>query len=283
MKIIEDIIQIKGKVRPGIKRKKKWIVVHETGNYSKGANAKGHSHYLKGLANSNTTYVSWHYTVDDTCAYHHIPDDEIAYHASDGTKEGGGNMAGIGIEICVNSDGNFEKAMDNAAWLIAKLLKDHKLTVNNVKQHYDFAPNKKNCPETIRNKGLWNNFLKKVEKQLGTEKPVKQLYRIRLTWNNAKSQIGAYYNLDAAKKACKSGYSVFDESGKVVYQNIIHFPKTTYNGVSILEALKSIGVNNSFAYRSKIAIKNGIDNYTGTAQQNAQMLNLLKQGKLLKP
>lgn len=165
LKIYEDIIQQKGgKVRPGIKRDKKWVVVHETGNTKKGANAKNHATYLKNLAAANTTYVSWHYTVDDECAYHHIPDDEVAWHASDGSKEGGGNYAGIGVEICVNSDGDFTKARDNAAWLVAKLLKDNNLPLSAVKQHYDFAPNKKNCPETIRNKGLWNSFLSEVNK-----------------------------------------------------------------------------------------------------------------------
>lgn len=44
-----------------------------------------------------------------------------------------------------------------------------------------------------------------------------QLYRVRKTWGNAKSQIGAYKNLDGAKKACKAGYKVFDKSGNVVY------------------------------------------------------------------
>ena len=139
--IIEDIIPQKGgKVRPGDVRQKKWIVIHETGNSSKGADAKNHSTYLKNLAKANTTYVSWHYTVDDHEIYHHIPDNEIAYHASDGRVEGGGNMASIGIEICVNSDGNFDKARDNAAWLTAKLLKENNLTIGAVKQHHDFAP-----------------------------------------------------------------------------------------------------------------------------------------------
>ena len=163
MKIIEDIIPQKGgKVRPGEVRTKKFITIHETGNFSKGANAKNHSIYLKNLAIANTTYVSWHYTVDDTCAYHHIPDDEIAWHAGDGRKEGGGNMASIGIEICVNPDGDFNKSMDNAAWLTAKLLKENNLTINAVKQHHDFSG--KNCPQTIREKGLWNSFLTTVKK-----------------------------------------------------------------------------------------------------------------------
>ena len=163
MRIIEDIIPQKGgKVRPGYVRTKKWIVIHETGNTSNGSNAKGHSNYLKNLAIANTTYKSWHYTVDDHEIYHHIPDNEVTWNAGDSSREGGGNFAGISMELCINSDGNFEKTMDNAAWLTAKLLKENNLTINAVKQHYDFSG--KNCPQTIREKGLWNSFLTTVKK-----------------------------------------------------------------------------------------------------------------------
>ena len=46
-----------------------------------------------------------------------------------------------------------------------------------------------------------------------------QLYRVRKTWADAKSQVGAFKSLDNAKKECDKhkGYSVFDESGKAVY------------------------------------------------------------------
>lgn len=53
-----------------------------------------------------------------------------------------------------------------------------------------------------------------------------------------------------------------------------------YTGVSIIDALKSIGVDSSKAFRTKIAKANGIENYTGTAAQNKKMLSLLKAGKL---
>lgn len=45
------------------------------------------------------------------------------------------------------------------------------------------------------------------------------LYRVRKTWADTKSQIGAYKVLDNAKKVADKnpGYSVFDESGNVVY------------------------------------------------------------------
>lgn len=47
------------------------------------------------------------------------------------------------------------------------------------------------------------------------------LYRIRKTWDDAKSQVGAYANLDNAKAACPSGYTVFDSNGKAVYTNSV--------------------------------------------------------------
>lgn len=52
---------------------------------------------------------------------------------------------------------------------------------------------------------------------------------------------------------------------------------------SIVTALNSLGIASSFANRKNIAKVNGISNYTGTALQNIKLLNLLKQGKLIKP
>lgn len=52
---------------------------------------------------------------------------------------------------------------------------------------------------------------------------------------------------------------------------------------SIVTALNSLGIGSSFANRKNIAKANGISNYTGTASQNIKLLNLLKQGKLIKP
>lgn len=51
-----------------------------------------------------------------------------------------------------------------------------------------------------------------------TEKPISgELYRVRKTWKDAASQIGAFAILENAIKACKSGYSVFDSKGNKIY------------------------------------------------------------------
>ena len=58
--------------------------------------------------------------------------------------------------------------------------------------------------------------------------------------------------------------------------------KTNYKGNSIVDGLKSVGVNSSYDNRKKIAQANGIKNYTGTASQNTALLNKLKKGTLKK-
>lgn len=49
-----------------------------------------------------------------------------------------------------------------------------------------------------------------------------------------------------------------------------------YTGNSIVDYLKSIGVDSSYAARAKYAANYGIKNYTGTAAQNTQLLNLMR-------
>ena len=55
-----------------------------------------------------------------------------------------------------------------------------------------------------------------------------------------------------------------------------------FNSTSIVDGLKSIGVDGSFANRKKIAKANGISNYEGTASQNNKLCSRAKQGKLKK-
>lgn len=135
-----------GIARPTTKRLVKYIVLHETDNFINGVGAKNHATYLK---NNNESSTSWHYTIDDHEIYHHIPDNEIAHHAGD--KEG--NTYGIGIELCVNKDGNFNKAFDNGAKLVAYLLEFYDLDITAIKTHHDFTG--KDCPNNIlKNKRL---------------------------------------------------------------------------------------------------------------------------------
>lgn len=64
----------------------------------------------------------------------------------------------------------------------------------------------------------------------------------------------------------------------------IPYPRYTGTGHSIVVGLLKVGEKDiSYANRKKIAIKNGINDYTGTSAQNLKLVKLLKEGKLLKP
>lgn len=63
----------------------------------------------------------------------------------------------------------------------------------------------------------------------------------------------------------------------------LYYKRYTGNSNSIVDALKSINVDSSFAYRKKIAKANGISAYLGTAVQNTKLLVKLKAGTLIKP
>lgn len=62
-----------------------------------------------------------------------------------------------------------------------------------------------------------------------------------------------------------------------------YFPVFKSNSCSIVDGLKSIGVDSSYAYRQRIASKNGVSNYKGSAPQNDKLVSLGKKGKLIKP
>ena len=52
-----------------------------------------------------------------------------------------------------------------------------------------------------------------------TEEEPEHWYRIRKSWEDAASQIGAYKDLEYAKAGCPEGYSVFDWHGNCAYYN----------------------------------------------------------------
>lgn len=62
-----------------------------------------------------------------------------------------------------------------------------------------------------------------------------------------------------------------------------YYKRYTGNSNSIVDALKAINVDSSFAYRKKIAKANGISVYLGTPVQNTTLLVKLKAGTLIKP
>lgn len=138
-----------------------WITVHESGMPRVGQDAKLLAEMQwRYTHNENGRSASWHYQVDNKSIYQSYNDDLICWHASDGSAAvGGGNCNSIGIEMCINQDGNYEVAMRNNAKLIAYLMVKYNLKVENIRRHYDFAPDKKKCPNHMMATGRWYEFL----------------------------------------------------------------------------------------------------------------------------
>lgn len=206
----------------------KFIVIHYTAN--DGDSAQGNGKYFQG-ANRK---ASAHYFVDDNTVVHSVPNDRVAWSVG-GSKynNGGGRLYGIAknantlnIELCDTNKNGAVKAtnatIENALVLTRELMKKYNIPAANVIRHYDCTG--KNCPAYWVNNATWENEFHGKLTGTSTSQPAKPTtgatpYRVRKSWADAKSQIGAYSSLENAKAACKSGYSVFDNNGNVVYTN----------------------------------------------------------------
>ncbi len=180
--------------RPGISGiTKKYVVIHNTGNYASGANAKANHNYQ--TTNASCTSASWHYTVGADGIYQALPDDENAWHASDGSY-GTGNYYGIGMEVCVNGwtsfsgsawtnflNSTFYTCCKRAAMLTAELCVRHGLNPGDcspgtaIRQHWD--SNSKNCPQQMR----YNTSSGAYERNTGT------------MWVYYKGKVQEYYKM----------------------------------------------------------------------------------------
>lgn len=154
MQIKLDLIPGSYRNRPLTHITPTYITIHETANTSRGANAEMHARYVKGVDARNRS-VSWHFTVDDKEIIKHLPTNELGWHA--GTE---GNRKSIGIELCVNSDGDFEQTKKNAQWLIRKLMSDLNIPLSRVVTHHYWTG--KDCPKNLR--PVFNQFKEGVVK-----------------------------------------------------------------------------------------------------------------------
>ena len=73
----------------------------------------------------------------------------------------GGNKNSIGMETMVNKGSDIFYTWHKTAQLVSHLVKENNLTLDDVKPHHYFSG--KNCPQTMREAGMWKTFLKMVE------------------------------------------------------------------------------------------------------------------------
>lgn len=240
VKIIKDFIPKSNGNRPQNYMKPLYITVHNTANTSKGADAASHANFVK----RPNTAVSWHYTVDENCIYQHLPLNENGWHAGDG--RGTGNMKSIGIEICENSDGNFEKAVENAQWLIRQLMQDQGIPLANVVPHKRWSG--KQCPRKLLNR--WDSFKAGIATALTSKKATAK-----------PTKATPVKNTPSKPKASKPKKTVNLPSGIIK----VTMPLTKGTGVKALqEALVAV-----YFYPDKGAKNNGIDGYYGPKTADA--------------
>src|SRR5690625_1301583 len=193
----------------------KYITIHETANTSAGANAQAHANLqTRGFS------ASWHWQVDDKQAIQSFPHNVRCWHAGDG--RGAGNFESLGIGICVNKDGDFAKAVENAAKLTRKIMQDEGISIMNVVQHNAWSG--KNCPTNLRNgsKGVnWADFLALVkgEESAKKEAPVKE---------------------SPKKKSPKTALSVDGKWGKDTTRALQKALGTTVDGIISRQPLNSV-------------------------------------------
>lgn len=207
----------------------KYIVIHYVGALGDAkANA---TYYASGNKNASAHYFVGH--AGDI--WQSVEDRNIAWHcgASIYKHSECRNTNSIAVEMCVkkkntstlnatDKDWYFENTtVDSTIELVKDLMSKYNIDINHVVRHYDVTG--KVCPNPyVYNENAWNNFRASISKN-----NIKDIYRVRKTWEDVKSQIGAYSILDNAIKACKDGYSVFDGNGVIVYKkNSIVYSKT---------------------------------------------------------
>lgn len=133
----------------------KYIVIHDTGNPNKGADAE--AHYK--LFDRENRGASAHYFVDDKQILRVVRDIEKSWHCGDGHgKYGITNENSIGIEMCINSDGDFNITYKNTLDLVKHLMIKYNIPIDKVVRHYDAS--RKSCPNSWseNNWKEWNKF-----------------------------------------------------------------------------------------------------------------------------
>ena len=139
----------------------RYIVVHDTGNPSRGANATAHYNYFNGGDRSSSA----DFFVDDTqvlCVNDYYK--FYTWHCGDGHgKYGITNRNSVGIEFCINVDSDRDKTLERTAQLVRELMQELNIPIDRVVRHYDAS--RKNCPQSMSGNGWvqWYEFKEKLK------------------------------------------------------------------------------------------------------------------------
>ena len=224
----------------------KGIVVHSTG--ANNPNLKRYVQPDDGIIGKNDYSNDLNRSGQDVCVhafigkdkngkvkcYQTLPFDYCCWGVGSGSKGSYNyNPAYIQFEMCEDglTDKTYCKAVyDKAVEFCAYICKTYNISADNIVSHHE-AGQRGMGSSHVDPDNWWgkhgytmDGFRKAVKSKISgtttatsTTTTSATLYRVRKTWSDASSQIGAYSSLKNAKAACKTGYSVFDASGKIVY------------------------------------------------------------------
>jgi len=192
MNIIEKLLTINPFSRSGRRLAVcKGIVFHYVGVANQRAvNTWG---YFEKTCPTEKHYSSAHYIIDlNGDIYHAVPENEIAFHCGSSTKDPASgrvytdwarkkygfyatdpvstspNYCTLGIELCIDAQGNFTpETLQAAVELAAKLLGEYKLSVDDI-GHHKLVVGWKDCPRPwVVNPALFDEFKNRVKEKLG--------------------------------------------------------------------------------------------------------------------
>ena len=286
----------------------KYIVVHYTAN--DGDSDENNGKYFNGA----NRHASAHIFVDDDSCTQSVPDDYVAwsvggkkYSNTNGAKFYGKatNSNTLNIEMCDTvRNGKYEateKTQENTITIIKEKMRQYNIPIDRVIRHYDVTG--KLCPAYFVDEGAWEAFKSKITgsnvsvggspskpsggsgydgnsivdylKSIGKDSSfaARKQYAAQYGISNYTGTAAQNSKLLSLMRGGSSGTSSSGSSGG-------YYP--AFSSSSIVDGLKSIGVDSSMSNRKKIAAANGISGYTGTAAQNTKLCSLAKHGKLKK-
>ncbi|MFD1067668.1 N-acetylmuramoyl-L-alanine amidase [Oceanobacillus locisalsi] len=219
----------------GNNNQKSYITIHETDNVRRGAGAQNHANLQ---SNGNSREAAWHWQVDDKVAIQSFDHHFQLWGAGDG--RGNGNLHSIQIEVCVNADSDYKKAIENTAALVKHIMKKESISSSHVNQHHTWSG--KHCPRKLRD---------------GTH---------GVTWNQFKKMIGKASGNHSISKAANNNSSNWTKvSGNWTGQTL----GNGEYGEPVKQLQTKLANNQPPFYPNKSAENYGIDSYYGNDTENA--------------
>lgn len=151
--------------------------------------------------------------------------------------------------------------------------------VNRYDPYYDFTQSQFDALVSFTFNCGNGNLIKLVS---GGSKPIKQVAEDMLLYINSNGK-----PLKGLENRRRDEYALFNKDGAVA-PAINYYPRYTGNSPAIDVVFAWVGADVDYNHSAKykwqkripIASANGIDNYTGTYEQNVSLIALAKEGKL---